>query len=103
MENVNKRAKAFNEREIEVMTDYMKLNIHKLRMNHGSGGPGMVARVREIWDELLAGVNACGNGPRTLQQIKEKWRNMVNIELVCLLLEIYIKYTPFPIIRVKLI
>ncbi|XP_052246350.1 uncharacterized protein LOC127882332 [Dreissena polymorpha] len=36
----------------------------------------MVARVREIWDELLAGVNACGNGPRTLQQIKEKWRNM---------------------------
>ncbi|XP_052250159.1 uncharacterized protein LOC127857635 isoform X6 [Dreissena polymorpha] len=76
MENVNKRAKAFNEREIEVMTDYMKLNIHKLRMNHGSGGPGMVARVREIWDELLAGVNACGNGPRTLQQIMEKWRNM---------------------------
>ena len=86
MENVNKRAKAFNEREIEVMTDFMKLNIHKLRMNHGSGGPGMVARVRDICSELLAGVNACGNGPRNLQQVKEKWRNMVNIELVCLLL-----------------
>ncbi|XP_052237281.1 uncharacterized protein LOC127848710 isoform X2 [Dreissena polymorpha] len=71
-----KRAKAFSEREIDIITDFMKTNIHKLRANHGSGGPGMVARVRDIWVELLAGVNACGNGPRTLQQVKEKWRNM---------------------------
>ncbi|KAH3706305.1 hypothetical protein DPMN_065690 [Dreissena polymorpha] len=76
-----KRAKAFSEREIDVITDFMKTNIHKLRANHGSGGPGMVARVRDIWSELLAGVNACGNGSRSLQQVKEKWRNVVNIEL----------------------
>ncbi|KAH3808068.1 hypothetical protein DPMN_136417 [Dreissena polymorpha] len=53
-----KRAKAFSDRDIDVITDFMKRNIHKLRADHGSGGPGMFARVREIWSELLAGVNA---------------------------------------------
>ncbi|KAH3782691.1 hypothetical protein DPMN_160610 [Dreissena polymorpha] len=75
-----KRAKAFSEREIDVTTEDMKLNIPKLRTNRGLGDPGMGAQVREIWSELLASVNACGNGLRTLQEIKESWRNMVNIE-----------------------
>ncbi|KAH3848572.1 hypothetical protein DPMN_090950 [Dreissena polymorpha] len=47
--------KAFSDREVDVITYFMKTNIHKLRANHGSGGPGMVARVREIWSELLTG------------------------------------------------
>ncbi|KAH3826221.1 hypothetical protein DPMN_128117 [Dreissena polymorpha] len=54
-----KRAKAFTDREIDVTTEFMKINIQKLRANYGLGGPGMVPRVREIWTELLAGVNAC--------------------------------------------
>ncbi|KAH3853583.1 hypothetical protein DPMN_096112 [Dreissena polymorpha] len=69
METV-KRAKAFSDREIKVITDFMKENIHKLRANHGSGGPG---ERRRMWVPSIQPMTE-GN-PRTQKKslVTRRW------------------------------
>ncbi|XP_060554148.1 uncharacterized protein LOC132715181 [Ruditapes philippinarum] len=71
------RARMFNLRETDVITEFMKINLHSLKASHAQGGPGASQKVSKVWERLTEEVNACGNGPRTSKQVKEKWRNMV--------------------------
>ena len=71
------RAKMFSIRETDVITEFMKIHMQTLRASHTQGGPGAAQKIGKIWQRLTDEVNSCGNGPRTVKQVKEKWRNMV--------------------------
>ncbi|XP_053401430.1 uncharacterized protein LOC123547200 isoform X1 [Mercenaria mercenaria] len=73
------RAKMFSIREIDVITEFMKTHLSTLRASHTQGGPGAAQRQAKLWEKVTAEINACGNGPRTVKQVKEKWRNMVKM------------------------
>ena len=74
------RAPPFSFREVEVLTNEMKIYAKDLERDHESGGEQFLTRQKqiEIWVEIAKKVNAIGKCPRTIDQIKEKWRNMVN-------------------------
>ena len=74
------RAPPFSFREVEVLTNEMKIHGKDLERDHESGGGDFLTRQMqvEIWAGITKKVNAVGKFPRTSDQVKEKWRNMVN-------------------------
>lgn len=63
--------------EIDVIREFMFDNINQMQESHSNGGPGAARKVRLLWEQLTEKVNAVGNGPRTVNQVKMKWNNMV--------------------------
>ena len=73
------KSKMFTSREVDIIVDFMKENASTMRSSHASAGPGAAQKVNQLWLLLVNSVNACGSGPRTLKQVKEKWRNIVRM------------------------
>ncbi|KAH3889043.1 hypothetical protein DPMN_013091 [Dreissena polymorpha] len=73
------KSKMFTSREVDIIVDFMKENANTMRSSHASAGPGAAHKVNQLWLSLVNSVNACGSGPRTLTQVKEKWRNIVRM------------------------
>jgi cytochrome b len=73
------KSKMFTSREVDIIVDFMKENASTMRSSHASAGPGAAQKVNQLWFSLVNSVNACGSGPRTLKQVKEKWRNIVRM------------------------
>ncbi|XP_052237482.1 uncharacterized protein LOC127848860 isoform X1 [Dreissena polymorpha] len=71
-----KKSKMMSPMEIEVIREFMFDNINQMQESHSNGGPGAARKVRLLWEQLTEKVNAVGNGPRTVNQVKMKWNNM---------------------------
>ena len=74
------RAPPFSFREVGVLTDLMKIHTKDQDRDHESGGQDFLTRQKQadVWVGIAKQVNAVGKCPRTLDQVKEKWRNVVN-------------------------
>ncbi|XP_053400944.1 nuclear apoptosis-inducing factor 1-like [Mercenaria mercenaria] len=73
------RSKKFSHRETEVLKEMMEIKQGELTAKHSSGGPNPQTKKKtdKIWADITETVNAVGDCPRTVAQVKEKWRNMV--------------------------
>ncbi|XP_053398388.1 nuclear apoptosis-inducing factor 1-like [Mercenaria mercenaria] len=73
------RSKQFSHRETEVLKEMMEIKHGELTAKHSSGGPNPQTKKKtdKIWADITEAVNAVGNCPRTVAQVKEKWRNMM--------------------------
>jgi len=76
------KSKMLTDVEVDIIRDFMFTHKEELESSHAAGGPGAARRSRDLWAKLTQEVNAVGVSLRSTEQIRQKWRNMVDLDLV---------------------
>ena len=71
------RAKMFSVSENSAIKEFMAVHLDTVRSSHKMGPDG-TKKVNKLWAQLTSNVNACGIAPRTVTQVKVRWRYMAS-------------------------
>jgi len=77
------KSKMLSDVEIEIIREFMFTHKDEPERSHSVGGPGAARRNRQLWQRLTDDVNAVGVDVRTTDQLRQKWRNMVDLDRLC--------------------
>lgn len=78
-EKTRQRSKAFSPREVDIIRGYMLEKHAEITAKFSNAALNSASKRKQdgLWADLTQQVNAVGVCPRSVGQVKEKWRNMV--------------------------
>ena len=72
------RGKKISVNEISVITDSVRTNPDTIQSKLTNSGTNKKKK-NQIWEEITKDVNAAGQANRTVQEVKDKWKNLHSI------------------------
>ena len=71
-----KRKPNFSVSEIAIITEYVGKNLHIIQSKLTNSNNITNKAKKEMWEEITREVNAVGQASRSVQDVKDKWKNL---------------------------